>query len=313
MIYKHHQGTYHLKYDEFIEDDQDQFFSRLDKIRDRLIVIDFSDLYCGEGTVMHYHSVLTNLNYNFVILSCCPIDHQAQPNIFYYPFWQIDLLHNINHSITFRNERTYKVSCPNKNPRPHRILNYLLLKNKSFFKEIFFTLQDAFDPHTYMPWDMALSQEHIAEWESIKNNFPKFDIGNYNDINDPIWTDSYVNLVTENMVTQAFVTEKIWKPIVSEQLFLIFGYPGIVSYLRDIGVDTFDDIIDHNSYDKISDPQDRLNCLHSVLENLIDLDLKLIFNQTAERRRNNRLNFLAGKFTNNYIDIINHKIQEMLN
>jgi len=248
MIYKHHQGTYHLKYDEFIEDDQDQFFSRLDKIRDRLIVIDFSDLYCGEGTVMHYHSVLTNLNYNFVILSCCPIDHQAQPNIFYYPFWQIDLLHNINHSITFRNERTYKVSCPNKNPRPHRILNYLLLKNKSFFKEIFFTLQDA-----------------------------------------------------------------LWKPIVSEQLFLIFGYPGIVSYLRDIGVDTFDDIIDHNSYDKISDPHDRLNCLHSVLENLIDLDFKLIFNQTAERRRNNRLNFLAGKFTNNYIDIINHKIQEMLN
>jgi hypothetical protein len=48
------------------------------------------------------------------------------------------------------------------------------------------------------------------------------------------------------------LTEKIFKPIVSKQPFMLLAAPGNLAYLRSYGFKTFDGIIDE-SYDKIQD------------------------------------------------------------
>jgi len=71
------------------------------------------------------------------------------------------------------------------------------------------------------------------------NNSPKF--------------DSYWNIVTETVFyyNKLHLTEKIFKPIVNKQPFMLLASPGNLAYLKSYGFKTFDSIIDE-SYDNIS-------------------------------------------------------------
>jgi hypothetical protein len=67
------------------------------------------------------------------------------------------------------------------------------------------------------------------------------------------YENSYMNLVLETLYDAdqsggAFITEKTFKPIRHGQPFVIFGTPGSVQLLKDLGYRTFDHVID-NSYD----------------------------------------------------------------
>jgi hypothetical protein len=116
----------------------------------------------------------------------------------------------------------------------------------------------------------------------------------------PANTDAYIHLVTETtVIPKIFVSEKTWKPIAAGQLFLIFGNPGIVSYLRNCGVDVFDDIVDH-SYDSIVDWQCRLHAIHDQIAYLLNQNLKDIYITTSKRRTENTKKFFAGEFDNQY-------------
>jgi hypothetical protein len=114
------------------------------------------------------------------------------------------------------------------------------------------------------------------------------------------YLDTYVNLVTETtVIDRLFVTEKTWKPIASGQLFLILGNPGTVQFLREQGVDTFDDYIDHG-YDLETDPATKLNLLYKSLDQLMISNLEDIYKQTKNRRLENASRFFAGEFDSQY-------------
>jgi hypothetical protein len=65
-----------------------------------------------------------------------------------------------------------------------------------------------------------------------------------------------------------FITEKTFKAIKNAQPFVIFGPPGTLHQLREMGYRVFDDVID-NSYDQIEINNDRwesvLDCLNDIL------------------------------------------------
>jgi len=68
--------------------------------------------------------------------------------------------------------------------------------------------------------------------------------------------ESYIDVVTESSTGPwPFRTEKCLKPFYNLQFPIIFGHQGIVSYLREVGFDMFDDIINHE-YDDISNHVD---------------------------------------------------------
>jgi hypothetical protein len=154
---------------------------------------------------------------------------------------------------------------------------------------------------------VILDQTMINEWTQLKVTLPVFVKNNHNpdsEIDTPANTDSYIHLVTETTVKpKIFLSEKTWKPIASEQLFLVFGNVGIISYLRDQGVDVFDDLIDH-SYDNEQNWENRLIMIHEQLRKLINMDLEFIYKDTEQRRRNNQQKFFMGEFDKKFYQTI---------
>jgi len=76
----------------------------------------------------------------------------------------------------------------------------------------------------------------------------------------PRGIDAFWNIVTETVFyyDKLHLTEKIFKPIVSKQPFMLLAAPGNLEYLRSYGFKTFDGIIDE-SYDTIKDNDARID------------------------------------------------------
>lgn len=79
--------------------------------------------------------------------------------------------------------------------------------------------------------------------------------------------DGFWHLVTETVFyyDKLHLTEKIFKPIVSKQPFMLLAAPGNLNYLRSYGFKTFDGIIDEN-YDTIQDSDERIASIVQQLE-----------------------------------------------
>lgn len=75
-------------------------------------------------------------------------------------------------------------------------------------------------------------------------------------------SDAFWHVVTETVFyyDKLHLTEKIFKPIVSKQPFMLLAAPGNLAYLRSYGFKTFDGIIDE-SYDQIQDNDARINAV----------------------------------------------------
>ena len=74
--------------------------------------------------------------------------------------------------------------------------------------------------------------------------------------------DAFWHIVTETVFyyDKLHLTEKIFKPIVSKQPFMLLAAPGNLEYLRRYGFKTFDGIIDE-SYDLIQDDDARIDAV----------------------------------------------------
>ena len=70
----------------------------------------------------------------------------------------------------------------------------------------------------------------------------------------PRGNDAFWHIVTETVFyyDKLHLTEKIFKPIVSKQPFMLLAAPGNLAYLKSYGFKTFDSVIDE-SYDTIQD------------------------------------------------------------
>jgi hypothetical protein len=73
---------------------------------------------------------------------------------------------------------------------------------------------------------------------------------------------SFWHVVSETVFyyNKQHLTEKIFKPIVSKQPFMLLAGPGTLEYLKGYGFKTFNSVIDE-SYDNIQDPDDRINAV----------------------------------------------------
>lgn len=79
--------------------------------------------------------------------------------------------------------------------------------------------------------------------------------------------DAFWHVVTETIFDyrKLHLTEKIFKPIVSKQPFMLLAAPGNLQYLRSYGFRTFENIIDE-SYDGMAKGRDRIDAVVSQLE-----------------------------------------------
>ncbi len=94
-----------------------------------------------------------------------------------------------------------------------------------------------------------------------------FDTGNT--FKKDLFLDSCINLVTETSYidNELFLSEKILKPILSYQPFIVFGSYGYLKELKNYGFKTFSDFWDE-SYDDIINPVQRMKSLVSLVKSL---------------------------------------------
>lgn len=79
------------------------------------------------------------------------------------------------------------------------------------------------------------------------------------DIHPPQFNDSAINIVSETLEdNNNFLTEKIWKPIIAGQIFVVHGGHGYLKKLHSMGFKTFDGQFDE-SYDDETDLIRRTN------------------------------------------------------
>lgn len=95
--------------------------------------------------------------------------------------------------------------------------------------------------------------------------------------------ESFVYIVTETCFweTKKHLTEKIFKPIVAKQPFILLGCANNLEYLKSYGFKTFDAWWDE-SYDNIQDPIARLQAVVDQIENICKLDNETLQNTLVE-------------------------------
>ena len=111
------------------------------------------------------------------------------------------------------------------------------------------------------------------------------------------------------------INEKLWKPIVNLQPFIILGQPKTLNYLKNIGYKTFDKWIDE-SYDDILDDENRLQSIiqetkrlsklskSQLSDMLVDMHDVLIYNYNLNT--NKRINLtVENEVYNNIVEELN--------
>lgn len=109
-----------------------------------------------------------------------------------------------------------------------------------------------------------------------------------------------IQIVPETLfeTNKTHLTEKIFKPIVMKQPFIIVGCPNSLMYLKRYGFKTFDELWDE-SYDLMSDPQDRMDAILKVVDAITDMDAKS-YNQMMDKAQSiieyNQKHFFSDEF-----------------
>jgi len=281
----------------------------------RLSIIDYSTENYNH-TLPGVYDYFNNLGINFILLSHDPAHHLLKSNILFYPYWLEWSRSKLKFPLLDQTrKRSYKISSMSRLPRPHRIANYILLRKKPYFDSVVINAHQELTENKYQsnrPDDITIPVDIQIQWDNIKGSLPVAAGGQLisPDVIQPGYTDSYVHLIVETTVnTGFFITEKTWKSIASGQLFLVWGSAGSIAHLRDMGVDVFDDFIDHKYYDTEQDPLARLNKIHAVLDELAKQDPDSIFQKTLSRRMSNIAKFKNGQLGTQY----QHQIKTCIN
>lgn len=112
--------------------------------------------------------------------------------------------------------------------------------------------------------------------------------------------ESFLFVVTETEFwgTKCHLTEKVFKPIISEMPFVLLGPVGNLAYLKSYGFKTFDKWWDE-SYDTIADPVDRILAVNQIIANLCMLsnaELETMLKEMSETLSHNRQWFESTEF-----------------
>ncbi len=123
-----------------------------------------------------------------------------------------------------------------------------------------------------------------------------------NDIQKPI--ESFVNVVTETCFweTKKHLTEKIFKPIVLKQPFILLGCANNLSYLKQYGFKTFNRWWDE-SYDHCQDPIQRINMVVDILEKISKLSNRQLHNMLIDMEEILEYNF-NHFYSQKFVDLI---------
>jgi len=252
--------------------------------------------------------VLENFKVDLPCYATTSIVNYYQTNDKQIKFFPSDLVNMNIMSIDQKINRTreYKFSCLNGNAWSHRQLTYINLFDKPYFNEIIFswgrkTYRDSILVDDIIN-DIVLTdseKQKLTQLPSCISTHEEQRSGNDRTSQHPAFTNACVNIVTETQSRSdtPSLTEKIMKPILTGQFFVLIGQPECISFLRKVGIDVFDDIIDH-TYDTVQCDRDRIHQSIAEIDRLATLDLFKLHNDCYDRFVANKDYILSEDFLN---------------
>jgi len=133
---------------------------------------------------------------------------------------------------------------------------------------------------------VRLPYEYELPWVDRKN-YPWYN--HDQDIYEKTYNETICNIVSETNVenNEIFITEKVWKPIIAEQPFVVYGNPGYLKKLHEIGFQTFNNFFDE-SYDTELDKDLRIKKIIKTLKEIREKDYKELYLKTEDIRKHNK-------------------------
>jgi hypothetical protein len=149
----------------------------------------------------------------------------------------------------------------NKFPRKHRVKLYNKLKDANVLDNSIYTFTMLDDP-------IRLDNKYELPGIDPKD-YPRF--GKDQDIYELPYIDTVCSIVSETNDNndEIFMTEKIWKPIMAQHLFIVHGNHLYLQKLKEMGFKTFGNYFDE-SYDLEQDPDERIDKIVSLCKELKD-------------------------------------------
>ena len=190
--------------------------------------------------------------------------------------------------------RPHPISCLTRNPWAHKTLNFVAMSKQPWFdcvqKSFGWTYPELSEQYNYLSTDI-LNMITAQDADYLRSIYPlrlsvEDDMDKFESNACPTYQTCYIDYLPESRTENTFISEKTWKPIFSGQLFLILGSVGTIKYLRAVGVDVFDDIIDHG-YDLEPDLEKKIAMLMTTITDLLAKDLDQVWTDTLDRRQKN--------------------------
>ena len=167
-------------------------------------------------------------------------------------------------------------------------------------------------------------------WKKIKDGnlpnqifLPKYPTGekpvsNYNECLLPYLARTRLEIVTTTLFNEGktlFPTEKELQSFYGCNFMILNSTQGAVCYLRSLGFDMFDDVVNHN-YDNINEPIQRLIASLSNNSHLLDgsVDLDKLWQERKQRFSNNIevANNISKKLVDQTVEQLKKKLEEVV-
>ena len=147
----------------------------------------------------------------------------------------------------------------NKATREHRVKLYNKLLQENVLENSIYTFVNM-GPSRRLPKKYELpgiEPEHYPRW------------GKDQDIYELPYIDTVCSIVSETNDNdyEVFMTEKIWKPIMAQHVFVVHGNHLYLQRLREMGFKTFGNYFDE-SYDLEADPNKRIDKIVTLIKDL---------------------------------------------
>lgn len=240
--------------------------------------------------------------------------HIADRNdqMFYYPvFWMTTQTRSQDLSVKIFEKKKYIFSSLNGIARLHRLILADVILRKPYIDQCCVTFNDIGRISKNL-WDQQDTWWFKSEFQNERDKqlllrvrdlipYRHAEIADYrwddhSNLN-PAYSDSYINIITETGCREVFFTEKTFKALASGQFVISINGLGSIDCLRQLGFDTFDDIIDH-SYDKIQDPYEKIQAVGQLMDDLVTQYWAHLWKLTEERRQRNVQHFFSDAYQN---------------
>jgi hypothetical protein len=166
----------------------------------------------------------------------------------------------------------------NKAPRKHRVKLY----NKLIKANV---LDNSISTFTMLDEPVRLDKKYELPGIDPKD-YPRF--GKDQDIYELPYIDTVCSIVAETNDNdyEVFMTEKIWKPIMAQHVFVVHGNYLYLQKLREMGFKTFNNYFEE-AYDLDRNPDTRINTIVDVCDRLRDAPWQDIYLQSKALRQHN--------------------------